>query len=132
MKNLHGWLNSRKIPHLEPHFWRTKCQDANLLFLISWNRPEPRFFSGKAWFKPPINGELLPWIPVGFSTFDDTRGYRTLLLGSPKPGWVEKKPWIMLVYVDGLVLLGKSSPETIDFPIKYGAFRFQWSLKPIH
>ena len=47
-------------------------------------------------------------------------------------GGLKKKPWIMLVYVDGLVLLGKSSPETIDFPIKYGAFRFQWSLKPIH
>ena len=27
---------------------------------------------------------------------------------------------------------GKSNPETIDFPIQYGAFRFQSSLKPIH
>ena len=27
---------------------------------------------------------------------------------------------------------GKSEPETIDFPIKYGAFRLKCSLKPIH
>jgi hypothetical protein len=27
---------------------------------------------------------------------------------------------------------GKSEPETIDFPMKYGAFRLKFSLKPIH
>jgi hypothetical protein len=27
---------------------------------------------------------------------------------------------------------GKSKPETIDFPIQYGAFRLKFSLKPIH
>ena len=31
-----------------------------------------------------------------------------------------------------LVLTGKSTPATIDFPMKCRAFRFQFSLKPIH
>ena len=31
-----------------------------------------------------------------------------------------------------LVITRKSTPETIDFPIKCRAFRFQFSLKPIH
>ena len=29
--------------------------------------------------------------------------------------------------VNGLFFSGKSYPETIDFPISYGAFRFQFS-----
>ena len=27
---------------------------------------------------------------------------------------------------------GKSQPQTIDCPIQYGGFRFQFSLRPIH
>jgi hypothetical protein len=33
--------------------------------------------------------------------------------------------------VNGLVLVGKTSPKTMNFTMKYGGFRFQFSLKPI-
>ena len=33
---------------------------------------------------------------------------------------------------DQWIGLRENLQETIDFPIKYGAFRFQFSLKPIH
>ena len=37
------------------------------------------------------------------------------------------KPWFSMDWFKG-----KSKPETIDFPMKYGVFRLKFSLKPIH
>ena len=78
-----------------------------------------------------MTGGYFPWTPAASSASGASGTSPRLGEGADLQGvdrW--ESGWFCIEMMDWFK--GKSKPETIDFPMKYGAFRFQFSLKPIH
>ena len=121
-----GSLGTRVLTHPQLTFRTTSWVHSPMMS----NRPP---WSGS---KAPILWPFKQWIGndsehLGTHPWSKTKGIHCWVCPTPQFFFIYFYIMIIVnIIINGLVLLGKSKPETIDIPIKSGAFRLKFSLTP--